>query len=84
MRKNIARKSDIGIAAAAAMAKGNLVSDDLMTLLIKSELDQVHCEVSGFTPSYLHLIMTKQSRFLNIHIHKQCIELAAGWLSAYN
>ncbi|GAB5589325.1 hypothetical protein Unana1_04225 [Umbelopsis nana] len=44
LRKNITRKSDIGIAAAAAMAKGNLVSDDLMTLLIKSELDQVHSE----------------------------------------
>ncbi|KAI9287778.1 adenylate kinase-domain-containing protein [Umbelopsis sp. AD052] len=42
LRKNIAQKSDIGLRAATAMAKGNLVSDDLMTLLIKSELDQVN------------------------------------------
>jgi adenylate kinase len=42
LRKNIAQKSDIGLQASAAMAKGNLVSDDIMTLLIKSELDQVN------------------------------------------
>ncbi|CAO3676269.1 unnamed protein product [Umbelopsis vinacea] len=44
LRKNIAHKTTIGLAASAAMAKGNLVSDDLMTLLIKSELDRVNSE----------------------------------------
>ncbi|CAM0136154.1 Adenylate kinase 2 [Umbelopsis sp. WA50703] len=44
LRKNIAEKSEVGLAAALAMNNGKLVSDDLMTIVIKNELDQLNSE----------------------------------------